>query len=151
MTVIAACVCRGSGLCVVQRRPSRSHAWDTASEPNLLTGLVLSPTQPPQGGLYAPSIFIGAALGTAFGLMAHAVGDPLGMTLAAPQAYALVGECLVRGALGLCHVDALLLLLLVCVAAARSQLQSRILSPLLQARPPSWPPTSPCRFLYALA
>lgn len=26
--------------------------------------------------------------------MAHAVGDPLGMTLAAPQAYALVGECL---------------------------------------------------------
>ena len=47
-----------------------------------------------QGGLYAPSIFIGAALGTAFGLMAHAVGDPLGMTLAAPQAYALVGECL---------------------------------------------------------
>jgi len=48
---------------------------------------------PTQGGLYAPSIFIGASLGTAFGLMAHAVGDPLGMTLAAPQAYALVGEC----------------------------------------------------------
>ncbi|EFN59895.1 hypothetical protein CHLNCDRAFT_56435 [Chlorella variabilis] len=44
-----------------------------------------------QGGLYAPSIFIGAALGTAFGLLAHAVGDPIGLPLSAPQAYALVG------------------------------------------------------------
>ena len=45
-----------------------------------------------QGGLYAPSIFIGAALGTAFGGLVHAVADPLGVVLAAPQAYALVGE-----------------------------------------------------------
>ncbi|KAI3429266.1 hypothetical protein D9Q98_005363 [Chlorella vulgaris] len=44
-----------------------------------------------QGGLYAPSIFIGAALGTAFGLIVNALGDPLGLTIAAPQAYALVG------------------------------------------------------------
>ena len=67
-----------------------------AAQPALLTPRFAchSQTLPLQGGLYAPSIFIGAALGTAFGLMAHAVGDPLGMTLAAPQAYALVGECL---------------------------------------------------------
>jgi len=44
-----------------------------------------------QGGLYAPSIFIGAALGSAFGLVAHAIGDPSGVLLSAPQAYALVG------------------------------------------------------------
>lgn len=44
-----------------------------------------------QGGLYAPSIFIGAALGSAFGLMVHGVGDPAGLVLSAPQAYALVG------------------------------------------------------------
>jgi hypothetical protein len=52
-------------------------------------GLVLLPLQ---GGLYAPSIFIGASLGTAYGLIVHAVGDPLGLALSAPQAYALVGE-----------------------------------------------------------
>jgi H+/Cl- antiporter ClcA len=45
-----------------------------------------------QGGLYAPSIFIGAALGSAYGTVAHAVCDPLGLALSAPQAYALVGE-----------------------------------------------------------
>jgi H+/Cl- antiporter ClcA len=45
-----------------------------------------------QGGLYAPSIFLGAALGSAFGQLAHAVGDPAGLALSAPQAYALVGE-----------------------------------------------------------
>lgn len=44
-----------------------------------------------QGGLYAPSIFIGAALGSAFGLAVHAIGDPSGVMLSAPQAYALVG------------------------------------------------------------
>lgn len=44
-----------------------------------------------QGGLYAPSIFIGAALGSAFGLAVHAIGDPAGLVLSAPQAYALVG------------------------------------------------------------
>lgn len=44
-----------------------------------------------QGGLYAPSIFIGAALGSAFGLAVHSVGDPSGLMLSAPQAYALVG------------------------------------------------------------
>ena len=44
-----------------------------------------------QGGLYAPSIFIGAALGSAFGLCVHAIGDPSGVMLSAPQAYALVG------------------------------------------------------------
>ena len=44
-----------------------------------------------QGGLYAPSIFIGASLGSAFGLFVHSVGDPSGLLLSAPQAYALVG------------------------------------------------------------
>lgn len=52
----------------------------------------MRPPPHPQGGLYAPSIFIGAALGSAFGLLAHALGDPLGLHLSAPQAYALVGE-----------------------------------------------------------
>jgi H+/Cl- antiporter ClcA len=44
-----------------------------------------------QGGIYAPSIFIGAALGSAFGLFVHNVGDSAGLILSAPQAYALVG------------------------------------------------------------
>lgn len=44
-----------------------------------------------QGGIYAPSIFIGAALGSAFGLFVHNVGDSTGLILSAPQAYALVG------------------------------------------------------------
>jgi H+/Cl- antiporter ClcA len=44
-----------------------------------------------QGGIYAPSIFIGAALGSAFGLFVHTVGDSTGLILSAPQAYALVG------------------------------------------------------------
>lgn len=49
-----------------------------------------------QGGLYAPSIFVGAALGSAFGQLAHVVGDPAGLLLSAPQAYALVGELTMR-------------------------------------------------------
>lgn len=44
-----------------------------------------------QGGIYAPSIFIGAALGSAFGLTVHAVAGPSSLMLSAPQAYALVG------------------------------------------------------------
>jgi H+/Cl- antiporter ClcA len=44
-----------------------------------------------QGGIYAPSIFMGAALGSAFGELAHVVGDPYGLTLSEPAAYALVG------------------------------------------------------------
>ena len=44
-----------------------------------------------QGGIYAPSIFIGAALGSAFGLAIHAVAGPSSLMLSAPQAYALVG------------------------------------------------------------
>lgn len=44
-----------------------------------------------QGGIYAPSIFIGAALGSAFGLAIHAVAGPSSIMLSAPQAYALVG------------------------------------------------------------
>ena len=48
-----------------------------------------------RGGLYAPSIFIGAALGSAFGLTVHEVFDSMSMGLgtgvSAPQAYALVG------------------------------------------------------------
>lgn len=44
-----------------------------------------------QGGIYAPSIFMGAALGSAFGELAHVVGDPYGLALSEPAAYALVG------------------------------------------------------------
>ena len=48
-----------------------------------------------RGGIYAPSIFIGAALGSAFGLTVHEVFDSVSMGLgtgvSAPQAYALVG------------------------------------------------------------
>lgn len=43
------------------------------------------------GGIYAPSIFMGATLGSAFGgLCALALG-PLGISVTAPQAYSLIG------------------------------------------------------------
>ena len=94
------CLCQGAVDARAQLRRSTGYQATTsgkslANRPSPLTlpfrSLPPCPA-PPQGGLYAPSIFIGASLGTAFGLMAHAVGDPVGMTLAAPQAYALVGE-----------------------------------------------------------
>ncbi|EIE24595.1 Clc chloride channel [Coccomyxa subellipsoidea C-169] len=62
------------------------------------------------GGVYAPSIFMGAALGSAFGGIAAVVGTPLGLTVTAPQAYALVG---VAGMLAaLCQVPLTAVLLL---------------------------------------
>lgn len=44
-----------------------------------------------KGGLYAPSIFIGASLGSAYGLICQQLGDAFGLTVSPPQAYALVG------------------------------------------------------------
>ena len=44
-----------------------------------------------KGGLYAPSIFIGASLGSAYGLICQQLGDTMGLTVSPPQAYALVG------------------------------------------------------------
>ena len=44
-----------------------------------------------QGGIYAPSIFMGAALGSAYGIIVHVIGDPYGLVLSEPAAYALVG------------------------------------------------------------
>lgn len=44
-----------------------------------------------KGGLYAPSIFIGASLGSAYGLACQEMGDVLGLSVSPPQAYALVG------------------------------------------------------------
>ncbi|KAK9909773.1 hypothetical protein WJX75_007259 [Coccomyxa subellipsoidea] len=62
------------------------------------------------GGVYAPSIFMGAALGSAFGGIAAVVGTPLGLVVTAPQAYALVG---VAGMLAaLCQVPLTAVLLL---------------------------------------
>ncbi|BDA42741.1 probable H(+)/Cl(-) exchange transporter ClcA [Coccomyxa sp. Obi] len=62
------------------------------------------------GGIYAPSIFMGAALGSAFGGIAALVGTPLGLQVTAPQAYALVG---VAGMLAaLCQVPLTAVLLL---------------------------------------
>ncbi|KAK9816460.1 hypothetical protein WJX72_000588 [[Myrmecia] bisecta] len=43
------------------------------------------------GGIYAPSIFMGATLGSAFGGIAQLIGTPLGLDVTQPQAYALVG------------------------------------------------------------
>ncbi|DBA85167.1 TPA: hypothetical protein ACH3X2_005881 [Trebouxia sp. C0005] len=43
------------------------------------------------GGAYAPSIFMGATLGSAFGGTASLLMTPMGIPVAAPQAYALVG------------------------------------------------------------
>lgn len=43
------------------------------------------------GGAYAPSIFMGATLGSAFGGTAALLMAPIGIPVAAPQAYALVG------------------------------------------------------------
>ncbi|CAL8467610.1 g7148 [Coccomyxa elongata] len=62
------------------------------------------------GGIYAPSIFMGAALGSAFGGIAALVGTPLGLQVTEPQAYALVG---VAGMLAaLCQVPLTAVLLL---------------------------------------
>lgn len=44
-----------------------------------------------KGGLYAPSIFIGASLGSAYGLICHQLADAFGIAVSPPQAYALVG------------------------------------------------------------
>jgi H+/Cl- antiporter ClcA len=44
-----------------------------------------------QGGIYAPSIFIGASLGSAFGLACNILAEPLDLAVSPPQAYALVG------------------------------------------------------------
>eukprot|EP00890_Picochlorum_soloecismus_P000905 jgi/Picsp_1/1815/NSC_05282-R1_chloride channel protein clc-f len=44
-----------------------------------------------QGGIYAPSIFIGASLGSAFGLACNILADSLHVAVSPPQAYALVG------------------------------------------------------------
>lgn len=44
-----------------------------------------------KGGIYAPSIFLGAALGSAFGLSCQNLADIMGMAVSPPQAFALVG------------------------------------------------------------
>ena len=44
-----------------------------------------------QGGIYAPSIFIGASLGSAFGLACNILAESLDVAVSPPQAYALVG------------------------------------------------------------
>jgi H+/Cl- antiporter ClcA len=44
-----------------------------------------------KGGIYAPSIFVGAALGSSFGLACNHIGDIVGVDVSPPQAYALVG------------------------------------------------------------
>jgi hypothetical protein len=69
------------------------------------------------GGIYAPSLFMGAALGSAYGKLASVVfaaADPrfsLGeLSLAAPQAYALVGMAAMLA--GVCQVPLTSVLLL---------------------------------------
>jgi hypothetical protein len=69
------------------------------------------------GGIYAPSLFMGAALGSAYGKLASvifAAADPrfsLGvLSLAAPQAYALVGMAAMLA--GVCQVPLTSVLLL---------------------------------------
>ena len=44
-----------------------------------------------KGGIYAPSIFMGAALGSAFGLSCQSLADIAGLAVSPPQAFALVG------------------------------------------------------------
>lgn len=44
-----------------------------------------------KGGIYAPSIFIGAALGSAYGLSCQSLAEMMGLVVSPPQAYALVG------------------------------------------------------------
>lgn len=83
MKVIATSICRGSGLQVcaaVEFRCDKYRPLHCYLIIPLLVGL--------QGGLYAPSIFIGAALGSAFGQMAHVVADPIGLSISAPQVQA---------------------------------------------------------------
>lgn len=44
-----------------------------------------------KGGIYAPSIFMGAALGSAFGLSCQSLAEIIGISVSPPQAFALVG------------------------------------------------------------
>ncbi|KAL6770746.1 hypothetical protein ACKKBF_B32490 [Auxenochlorella protothecoides x Auxenochlorella symbiontica] len=71
---------------------SRLSAWDL-SELVVLKIIATSMSRGSglQGGLYAPSIFIGAALGSAYGLALQGTLGTLGVPLSAPEAYALVG------------------------------------------------------------
>jgi hypothetical protein len=69
------------------------------------------------GGVYAPSLFMGAALGSAYGSLAGAVianADPMyhldALKVAAPQAYALVGMAAMLA--GVCQVPLTSVLLL---------------------------------------
>ncbi|KAK9800336.1 hypothetical protein WJX73_004667 [Symbiochloris irregularis] len=62
------------------------------------------------GGLYAPSIFTGAALGSSFGSVAQRVGAATGYSVVQPQAYALVGVAALLA--GTCQVPLTAVLLL---------------------------------------
>jgi len=54
------------------------------------------------GGIYAPSLFLGAAVGSGYGLLAQTAAAPLGLDLAPPQLYALVGAAATLA--GVCRV-----------------------------------------------
>ncbi len=63
------------------------------------------------GGLYAPAIFLGAALGSAFSDFGHLVVDGIpGLAMSAPQAYALVGVAAMLAAICQVPLTAVLLL-----------------------------------------
>lgn len=63
------------------------------------------------GGLYAPAIFLGAALGSAFSDVGHLVVDGVpGLSMSAPQAYALVGVAAMLAAICQVPLTAVLLL-----------------------------------------
>ena len=63
------------------------------------------------GGLYAPAIFLGAALGSAFSDVGHLVVDGVpGLAMSAPQAYALVGVAAMLAAICQVPLTAVLLL-----------------------------------------
>lgn len=62
------------------------------------------------GGVYAPSIFIGAAVGAAFWLAAAANVATGGITLAPPEMYALVGAAAMLAAFCRVPLTATLLL-----------------------------------------
>lgn len=63
------------------------------------------------GGLYAPAIFLGAALGSAFSDVGHLIVDNVpGLAMSAPQAYALVGVAAMLAAICQVPLTAVLLL-----------------------------------------
>lgn len=119
------------------------------------------------GGLYAPAIFLGAALGSAFSDVGHLVVDGMpGLAMSAPQAYALVGVAAMLAAICQVPLTAVLLLFELTQDYAiiaptlgavgisywlSTLLRKAVLSPVTAAPAPAATPTFPAATLGRMA